>query len=371
MVAKFTDNLTAVDHCFDLFTEIGSAASTSSLEPEEQGIRRDLRYLNLADEVLGESVGIARDGRFSKFGRSAALAKIEETANGIAELGQSARGDDPPWRPRLSHDGRARRAELARRIGRFREDEGNRFPSDRPEEESARRGLRKGFKGINEEGADIAGAPVEQQIVYETLKRGAEATTYGDLVAAGVYSVDQMNSFHLAAENAAGISTLMNRDVHARTSRQRKAASSSTRRSSSSSSRPVHKARRSSPGREITDFTLGEANQIFREMGMNATGDTPSKIMNEMGEFLNNSFRKVDPEFLEKLRKVDPNAATVFEGHAIAIQQAEPSRRRPRSQGAFQFRASRTLHERRSRLSGVGHRHEGDAHLRRFRWKKR
>jgi len=168
----------------------------------------------------------------------------------------------------------------------------------------------------------VAGAPVEQQIVYETLKRGAEATTYGDLVAAGVYSVDQMNAFHLAAENAAGISTLMNETYmpHVTTKEGRDFINATFKQFAKAAGSQGSSF--FTKGRELTDFTLGEANQIFREMGMNATGDTPSKIMNEMGEFLNNSFRKVDPEFLEKLRKVDPNAATVFEGHAIAIQQA-------------------------------------------------
>ena len=131
-----------------------------------------------------------------------------------------------------------------------------------------------------------------------------------------------MNAFHLAAENAAGISTLMNETYmpHVTTKEGRDFINATFKQFAKAAGSQGSSF--FTKGRELTDFTLGEANQIFREMGMNATGDTPSKIMNEMGEFLNNSFRKVDPEFLEKLRKVDPNAATVFEGHAIAIQQA-------------------------------------------------
>ena len=328
VVAKFTDNLTRehIDHYFDLFTEIGSAGVNGlDSNQKNKAFGAIYEYLNLADEVLGESVGIARDGSFSKVGTfgQVALAKIEETANGIAELGQSARET-------ILHGGQGYRTMVERVAQNLREgsDAFEKMKGigsqaiDPKKKEALVAAYEKVSKALTKKGADIAGAPVEQQIVYETLKRGAEATTYGDLVAAGVYSVDQMNSFHLAAENAAGISTLMNETYmpHVTTKEGREFINATFKqfvKSAGSQGSSFF-----TKGREITDFTLGEANQIFREMGMNATGDTPSKIMNEMGEFLNNSFRKVDPEFLEKLRKVDPNAATVFEGHAIAIQQA-------------------------------------------------
>lgn len=328
VVAKFTDNLTRehIDHYFDLFTEIGSAGVNGlDSNQKNKAFGAIYEYLNLADEVLGESVGIARDGSFSKVGTfgQVALAKIEETANGIAELGQSARET-------ILHGGQGYRTMVERVAQNLREgsdafEKMNGIGSqaiDPKKKEALVAAYEKVSKALTKKGADIAGAPVEQQIVYETLKRGAEATTYGDLVAAGVYSVDQMNSFHLAAENAAGISTLMNETYmpHVTTKEGRDFINATFKqfvKSAGSQGSSFF-----TKGRELTDFTLGEANQIFREMGMNATGDTPSKIMNEMGEFLNNSFRKVDPEFLEKLRKVDPNAATVFEGHAIAIQQA-------------------------------------------------
>lgn len=328
VVAKFTDNLTRehIDHYFDLFTEIGSAGVNGlDSNQKNKAFGAIYEYLNLADEVLGESVGIARDGSFSKVGTfgQVALAKIEETANGIAELGQSARET-------ILHGGQGYRTMVERVAQNLREgsdafEKMNGIGSqaiDPKKKEALVAAYEKVSKALTKKGADIAGAPVEQQIVYETLKRGAEATTYGDLVAAGVYSVDQMNSFHLAAENAAGISTLMNETYmpHVTTKEGREFINATFKqfvKSAGSQGSSFF-----TKGRELTDFTLGEANQIFREMGMNATGDTPSKIMNEMGEFLNNSFRKVDPEFLEKLRKVDPNAATVFEGHAIAIQQA-------------------------------------------------
>lgn len=328
VVAKFTDNLTRehIDHYFDLFTEIGSAGVNGlDSNQKNKAFGAIYEYLNLADEVLGESVGIARDGSFSKVGTfgQVALAKIEETANGIAELGQSARET-------ILHGGQGYRTMVERVAQNLREgsDAFEKMKGigsqaiDPKKKEALVAAYEKVSKALTKKGADIAGAPVEQQIVYETLKRGAEATTYGDLVAAGVYSVDQMNSFHLAAENAAGISTLMNETYmpHVTTKEGREFINATFKqfvKSAGSQGSSFF-----TKGRELTDFTLGEANQIFREMGMNATGDTPSKIMNEMGEFLNNSFRKVDPEFLEKLRKVDPNAATVFEGHAIAIQQA-------------------------------------------------
>lgn len=310
----------AVDAHYATMSELGTIT-----RKQEIAFEKIYRYLNTGSEALGAEQAIHRSGLFygfETFGESV-LRKSEGEAAKFAELGQGARET-------ILHGGQGYRTMVERVAQNIREGS-NAFELmktvgqqtiDPKKKEALVAAFEKVSKALTKKGADIAGAPVEQQIVYETLKRGAEATTYGDLVAAGVYSVDQMNAFHLAAENAAGISTLMNETYmpHVTTKEGRDFINATFKQFAKAAGSQGSSF--FTKGRELTDFTLGEANQIFREMGMNATGDTPSKIMNEMGEFLNNSFRKVDPEFLEKLRKVDPNAATVFEGHAIAIQQA-------------------------------------------------
>jgi len=309
----------AVDAHFATFNQLGTMT-----DKQKRAFEKIYDYLNTASDILGEETTLNADGVFSKAGSfgEAAIGKMEEVAASFSELNQNARET-------ILHGGQGYRTMVERVAQNIRQgseavDNWKSLASqtiDPKAKDALKVAFDKVSKTLTKKGADIAGAPVETQIVYDTLKRGAEATTYSDLVAAGLWSVEQMNDFHLTAENAAGVATMMNEAYMAHvTTKEGRDFINATFKKAVMSGAGGGGNSFFTKGRELTDFTIGEANQVFREVGMRSTGDTPSKIMNEMGEFLNDTFRKVDPEFMEKLRKVDPNAAAVFEADAVSIQ---------------------------------------------------
>jgi len=286
-------------------------------------------YFNSSRDILGTEVALTRKGQATELASFGELMAggIQDRAESIASLTTDAR-------EALAHGAQGYRSIVERvaqniskgadRYKAFKELGGTAI------DPKAKSQLTKAFEKVSRiltrKDAPIAsdlekgvqGAPLEQQIVYNALKRGSEATTYSDLVGAAIFAVDDLNQFHLAAENAAGVATAYTTNYiqHQMTAEGRDLINQGIKGAAKGNSRALAMLNE----RELTDMTIGEANALFKELGMKATHDAPAKILNDAYAFGGDLFRKADADFFKKLRKVDPESAAVFEANALAIQ---------------------------------------------------
>ena len=68
--------------------------------------------------------------------------------------------------------------------------------------------------------------------------------------------------------------------------------------------------------RQITNRTVAEVNAMLQQKGVDATGGVRFDVFNKLSDLterVRGAFDKADPEWLDKLRKLDPDAAQFFE----------------------------------------------------------
>ncbi|TXH58066.1 MAG: hypothetical protein E6Q97_03130, partial [Desulfurellales bacterium] len=294
-----------------------SRATPKNIDRLEKSI---MEFFDHAEASIGDGAVLMRDG---SVGLGEAVADgVEGIAKGYAELGPGARET-------LSHTAQGYRTLVERIADNIRQ--GSKFANalknvggsaiDPKVRESLRKTAEKTTKILTKAGANIDKAPEGAKFIYDSQQRAANAVTYSDLLAASVTAVDDLNKFILAAENAAGVTTAFTEGyfAHVTTKEGREFINSLSKRAG------VDKAAMGleffTHEREFSGWTIGEMNAVARQMGFKGTADTPSKLMNELGEFVGGQFGKVDPQWVEKLRKLDPQAAAVFEADVMATMQ--------------------------------------------------
>lgn len=279
-----------------------------------------MEFFDRAEASIGDGAVLMRDG---SVGLGEAVADgVEGIAKGFAELGPGARET-------LSHTAQGYRT-LVERIGADIR-QGSEFADvlkrvggsaiDPKARESLRKTAEKTTKILTKAGADIGKAPAELKFIYDSQQKAANAVTYSDLLAASVTAVDDLNRFILAAENAAGVTTAFTEGYFAHVVTQEGRNFINTLSKQAGLDESAMGLEFFTHEREFAGWTIGEMNAVARQMGFKGTSDTPSKLMNELGEFVSGQFGKVDPQWLEKLRKLDPSAAAVFEADVMSTMQ--------------------------------------------------
>lgn len=301
------------------------AAMAAATLPHSEEVAEKLKtvydYFNSSNDILGVEVALTRKGQATELASFGDLMAggIQDRAESIASLTTDAR-------EALAHGAQGYRS-IVERVAQNITEGADRYKAFKELggtviDPKAKAGLLKAFEKVSrtltKKGAAIEGAPLEQQIVYNALEKGTKANTYSDLVGAAIFAVDDLNQFHLAAENAAGVATTFTTNYvqHQMTAEGRDLINQGIKGAAKGNPRALAMLNE----RELTDMTIGEANALFNELGMKATQDAPAKILNDAYAFGGDLFRKADADFFKKLRKVDPESAAVFEANALAIQ---------------------------------------------------
>lgn len=301
----------------DLGVTNTSRAIPKNIDRLEKSI---MQFFDTAEAAVGPNAVLMRDG---SIGLGEAVAEgVEGISKGFADLGPAAR-------EKLGHTAQGYRSLVEQLATDLRE--GSQFADvlkriggsaiDPKVRETLKKTAEKTTKILTKAGTAIDGAPAEIKFIYDSQQRAANAVTYSDLLASAVTSVDEMNQFILAAENAAGVTTAFTEGYFAHvTTKEGRAFINSLAKQSKMDSAAMglefftHE-------REFSGWTIGEMNSVARQMGFKGTADTPSKLMSEMGDFVSRQFSAVDPQWLEKMRKIDPSAAAVFEADVMSTMQ--------------------------------------------------